>query len=104
MLQIVGERREQTRIVYGVVCSKNTAHKKMRRLIHNPKILLLKSSIEYQRVENKFSSLEPQMLQVLTSKFSSLEPQILQVLSGTFSSLEPKILKVLSGTVSSLGP
>ncbi len=36
----------------------------MRTHILNPKILLLGASIEYQRVENKFSSLEPQILQV----------------------------------------
>lgn len=30
----------------------------------NPRVLLLRAPIEYQRVENKFSSLEPQILQV----------------------------------------
>ncbi len=63
-LQIPGGTRSSTSIICGVVCSKNVTHKKMRQHITNPKILLLRASIEYQRIENKFSSLEPQILQV----------------------------------------
>ena len=73
--------------MHGVVCTKSVAHKKMKQQISNPRILLLRSPIEYQRIENKFCSLEPQILQVtllllferIEDKFSSLEPQILQV-------------------------
>ncbi len=54
----------ETAIVGGVVFTKNVTHKKMRSHMTNPKILLLKTAIEYQRVEKKFSSLEPQILQV----------------------------------------
>ena len=36
----------------------------MQQTIANPKILLLKGAIDYQRIENKFSSLEPLILQV----------------------------------------
>ena len=64
MSQIPGSTRSKTEIVAGVVCSKNIQHKKMRHAIQNPRILLLRAPIEYQRVENKFSSLEPQILQV----------------------------------------
>ena len=62
--KVTGETRTHPQIVSGVVCTKNVAHKKMRRTVNNPNILLLSASIEYQRVENKFSSLEPQILQV----------------------------------------
>ena len=64
LLQITGGSRSKSSIVCGVVCTKNVTNKRMRQHILNPKILLLRASIEYQRVENKFSELEPQILQV----------------------------------------
>ncbi len=36
----------------------------MARNLSNPKVLLLQAAVEHQRVENKFSSLEPIILQV----------------------------------------
>lgn len=51
-------------MVHGIVFTKNIAHKKMASQIVNPQILLMRGSIEYQRRVNKFSSLEPQILQV----------------------------------------
>ena len=64
-LQIPGGLKSQSSIISGVVCTKVIAHKRMKHNIPNPKILLLRGPIEYQRVENKFSSLEPQILQVI---------------------------------------
>jgi 1-phosphatidylinositol-3-phosphate 5-kinase len=64
LFQIPGGQKIQTNIVHGAVCSKHVAHKKMKQNITSPRILLLKAAIEYQRIENKFSSLEPQILQV----------------------------------------
>ncbi|KAK3611164.1 hypothetical protein CHS0354_026571, partial [Potamilus streckersoni] len=61
--KIPGGKKEQTALVHGVMFTKNIAHKKMAHVVNNPKILLLKGSIEYQRVENKMSSLQPQILQ-----------------------------------------
>ncbi|KAL8580115.1 hypothetical protein ACOMHN_061229 [Nucella lapillus] len=58
----VGQKQD-TSLIHGLVFTKNIAHKKMRQQIANPHILLLRGAIEYQRVENKFSSLEPQILQ-----------------------------------------
>lgn len=51
-------------MIHGMVFTKNIAHKKMASQISNPQILLMNGSIEYQRRVNKFSSLEPQILQV----------------------------------------
>lgn len=62
--QIPGGQKNDTNIVHGVIFTKNIAHKKMRTKISNPLILLLQGTIEFQRVEQKFSSLEPQILQV----------------------------------------
>ncbi|KAK7498566.1 hypothetical protein BaRGS_00010226 [Batillaria attramentaria] len=58
----VGQKQD-TSLIHGLVFTKNIAHKKMRQQIANPHILLLRGAVEYQRVENKFSSLEPQILQ-----------------------------------------
>ncbi|XP_021352266.1 1-phosphatidylinositol 3-phosphate 5-kinase-like isoform X3 [Mizuhopecten yessoensis] len=79
--KIPGGNKEQTCVIHGLVFTKNVAHKKMAHQLTNPTILLLKGSIEYQRVESKFSSLEPQILQEEeflrknVSKISSMKPK-----------------------------
>jgi len=82
---IPGGTPADTAIVNGLVCTKCVAHRKMRQEIVNPRILLLRSSIEYQRVENKFSSLEPQILQ---------EHEYLRHCVGRIATLQPDILLV----------
>ena len=82
---IPGGSPADTAIVNGLVCTKSVAHRKMRQDIVNPRILLLGSSIEYQRVENKFSSLEPQILQ---------EHEYLRNCVGRIATLQPDILLV----------
>ncbi|CAG5126011.1 unnamed protein product, partial [Candidula unifasciata] len=61
--KVPGGNKSDTSLFHGVIFTKNVAHKKMKTKIANPLILLLKGTIEFQRVENKFSSLEPQILQ-----------------------------------------
>ncbi|GFR67626.1 1-phosphatidylinositol-3-phosphate 5-kinase [Elysia marginata] len=61
--KVPGGQKSETSLFHGVILTKNVAHKKMRTKITNPLILLLRGTIEFQRVENKFSSLEPQILQ-----------------------------------------
>ena len=82
---IPGGTPADTAVVNGLVCTKSVAHRKMRQDIVNPRILLLRSSIEYQRVENKFSSLEPQILQ---------EHEYLRNCVGRIATLQPDILLV----------
>ena len=54
------EDKKECRIINGLVFTKNVAHKEMRKSLSNPKILLLRSSIEYStRSEEKMCSLEP---------------------------------------------
>ena len=64
MSQVAGSTKAHTSVVSGVVCTKNLAHKHMSQQISHASVLLLQCPIVYQRVENKFSSLEPQILQV----------------------------------------
>ncbi|CAL1530359.1 unnamed protein product, partial [Lymnaea stagnalis] len=61
--KVPGGNKNDTSMFHGVIFTKNIAHKKMKTKIVNPLILLMKGTIEFQRVENKFSSLEPQILQ-----------------------------------------
>lgn len=61
--KVPGGERSECGIINGVVCSKNVAHRAMPTKIVNPKILLLNSAIMYQRVEGKYLSLEPVIMQ-----------------------------------------
>jgi hypothetical protein len=77
--------KNDCRIVNGIVFTKNVAHKQMATQFKNPKILLLRSSIEYQRMEEKLCSLEPllaaesQFLKNNCSKLLKMSPDILIV-------------------------
>ncbi|XP_047193442.1 1-phosphatidylinositol 3-phosphate 5-kinase isoform X1 [Scophthalmus maximus] len=62
--KIPGGRKFDSTVVNGFMCTKNIAHKKMNAYIKNPKILLLKCSIEYlYREETKFTCIDPIVLQ-----------------------------------------
>ncbi|XP_026150913.1 1-phosphatidylinositol 3-phosphate 5-kinase isoform X3 [Mastacembelus armatus] len=62
--KIPGGRKFDSMVVNGFICTKNVAHKKMNSYIKNPKILLLKCSIEYlYREETKFTCIDPIVLQ-----------------------------------------
>uniref|UniRef100_A0A3B4G9P8 1-phosphatidylinositol 3-phosphate 5-kinase n=1 Tax=Pundamilia nyererei TaxID=303518 RepID=A0A3B4G9P8_9CICH len=62
--KIPGGKKFDSIVVNGFVCTKNIAHKKMNPYIKNPRILMLKCSIEYlYREETKFTSIDPIVLQ-----------------------------------------
>ncbi|XP_028924164.1 1-phosphatidylinositol 3-phosphate 5-kinase isoform X2 [Ornithorhynchus anatinus] len=62
--KIPGGKKFDSVVINGFVCTKNIAHKKMNSCIKNPKILLLKCSIEYlYREETKFTCIDPIVLQ-----------------------------------------
>ncbi|KAM6152418.1 1-phosphatidylinositol 3-phosphate 5-kinase isoform 2-T2 [Erethizon dorsatum] len=62
--KIPGGKKFDSVVVNGFVCTKNIAHKKMNSCIKNPRILLLKCSIEYlYREETKFTCIDPIVLQ-----------------------------------------
>jgi hypothetical protein len=70
--------------IEGLVCSKNVAHKKMKSKVPNPRILLLSSSLEFQRTA-RFSSFdallqqEKQHLQIVVNKIAALKPDVVVV-------------------------
>lgn len=83
--KIPGGFPKDSQYIQGFVCSKNVAHKKMVKTIKNPRILLLSFSLEYQRVENQFMSLDPilfqerEHLKILISRIKDLNPDIVIV-------------------------
>ncbi|KAM3955868.1 LOW QUALITY PROTEIN: 1-phosphatidylinositol 3-phosphate 5-kinase fab1 [Aphomia sociella] len=83
--KLVGGAPPDSRLVHGVVLSKNVAHRGMPQEIHNPTVLLLDCSIAYQRVEGKLTSLEPVLLQ---------EQQYLVRCAARISALRPRVVLV----------
>ncbi|KAG1683158.1 1-phosphatidylinositol 3-phosphate 5-kinase [Nymphon striatum] len=80
---VPGGSKSESQIVGGVVSTKNVLHRKMKTYFENPHILLVSSSIVYQRIENKLSSLEPIIMQEceylknVVAKISSYKPDII---------------------------
>lgn len=83
--KISGGSRNDTTIIGGVVLSKNVAHKDMKTVIENARVLLLQCAIAYQRVEGKFVTIESLILQEkeylrnVTSRILSLAPDVVIV-------------------------
>ncbi|KAG0250508.1 1-phosphatidylinositol-3-phosphate 5-kinase, partial [Mortierella polycephala] len=95
--KIPGGTAQDTLYINGVVCTKNLAHKQMSRALQNPRILILKFALEYQRVENHFISLEPivsqerEYLQHLVARIVALSPHII-IVEKTVSRLALELL------------
>ena len=95
--KIPGGTAQDTLYINGVVCTKNLAHKQMSRTLVNPRILILKFALEYQRVENHFISLEPivnqekEYLQHLVARIVALSPHLI-VVEKTVSRLALELL------------
>lgn len=51
------------KIVHGVICTKSLAHTDMPSVLDNVSVMTLAGSIEYERVLEKLSSLEPIIIQ-----------------------------------------
>lgn len=77
-----GGSKNDCTIIGGVVFSKNVSHKGMKIRIDNPRILLLKCPVSYQRVEGKFVTIETLILQEkeylrnVTSRILSYGPNV----------------------------
>ena len=48
-----GGTLEESRVLDGVMLNKDVTHPSMKRRIENPRILLLDSSLEYQKGESQ---------------------------------------------------
>jgi chaperonin GroEL (HSP60 family) len=80
------------------------AHKKMKAKVQNPRILLLSSSLEFQRTA-RFSSFdallqqEKQHLQIVVNKIAALKPDVV-VVEKTVSRLALEFLLKVTRLVS----
>lgn len=83
--KLSGGVRSDTKLISGIVCSKNVAHKGMPTDIDNPKILLLHCSIVYQRTEGRLMSLEPVLMQ---------EHEYLRHVAARIVALQPNVVLV----------
>lgn len=54
-----------SKVVKGVVCKKNVAHRRMTTKIEKPRLLILGGALEYQRVANHLSSFDTLLQQVI---------------------------------------
>ncbi|GJQ83295.1 putative translation initiation factor IF-2, N-terminal region [Trypoxylus dichotomus] len=83
--KLPGGVRSDCKLIRGIVCTKNIAHKAMPSKIENPKILLLLGSIVYQRIEGRLMSLEPVLMQEheslrnIATRITNLKPDIVLV-------------------------
>ena len=79
-----GNKMDST-FTYGVVCSKNVTHKKMKSHISKPTILLLKCSFDFMRHENCFAyfdtlhTQEMEFLKHLVDRVRVINPSIILV-------------------------
>ena len=53
-------------LVHGVVCRKNVAHRRMRGAVAQPRLLMLRGSLEHERTSSKLSSFDLPLDQVRT--------------------------------------
>ncbi|XP_045464624.1 1-phosphatidylinositol 3-phosphate 5-kinase [Harmonia axyridis] len=83
--KLPGGLKTDTKVVEGIVFSKNVAHKGMLQDIENPRILLLQGAIVYQRTEGRFMSLEPVLMQEheylrnVCARIVALKPDIVMI-------------------------
>jgi 1-phosphatidylinositol-3-phosphate 5-kinase len=75
----------QSKLVRGVVCTKNIKHKRMISQYKNPRLLVLGGALEYQRVPNQLASFDTLLQQeidyikTIVSKIEAHRPNVLLV-------------------------
>ncbi|GBB85059.1 hypothetical protein RclHR1_11630001 [Rhizophagus clarus] len=83
--KIPGGIPQDSEYVHGVVCTKNLAHKKMKRTLNSPRVLILTFALEYHRVENQLMTIQPvldqeeQHLKILVDRIAAYRPHLVLV-------------------------
>ncbi|KAK3272277.1 hypothetical protein CYMTET_19418 [Cymbomonas tetramitiformis] len=83
--RVVHGKLDESRLVPGIVCRKNVVHRHMASSHEAPRIVLLLGALEYQRVENRLSSLdtlleqEREHLRVAVARIAVHRPDVLLV-------------------------
>ncbi|KAK4430292.1 putative 1-phosphatidylinositol-3-phosphate 5-kinase FAB1C [Sesamum alatum] len=93
----------QSKLVKGVVCTKNIKHKRMMSQYKNARLLLLGGALEYQRIPNQLASFETLLqqendhLKTIVSKIEAHRPNVLLVEKSVSSfALEHLLAKEIS--------
>ncbi|KAK8958389.1 1-phosphatidylinositol-3-phosphate 5-kinase FAB1B [Platanthera guangdongensis] len=77
--------RNESKVVKGIVCKKNVAHRRMPSKVEKPRLLILGGALEYQRVTNLLSCfdtlLQQEMdhLKMAVAKIDAQHPNVLLV-------------------------
>ncbi|KAJ3673178.1 hypothetical protein LUZ60_006552 [Juncus effusus] len=77
--------RDESTVVKGIICKKNTAHRRMATRLENPNILILGGCLEYQRVLRSLLSIdtllqqEREHLKMAIMKIEAQKPDLLLV-------------------------
>ncbi|XP_028786923.1 1-phosphatidylinositol-3-phosphate 5-kinase FAB1B isoform X2 [Neltuma alba] len=77
--------RSESKVVRGVVCKKNVAHRRMTSKYDKPRFLILGGALEYHRVSNQLSSVDTLLqqemdhLKMAVAKIGSHYPNVLLV-------------------------
>ncbi|OON14027.1 1-phosphatidylinositol-4-phosphate 5-kinase, partial [Opisthorchis viverrini] len=95
--KLLVDSNQESEIFPGVIFTKRAAHKFMSNLINEPRILLLASSIDYQRMPSKITWLESQIMQEeeylsnCVSKLLALRPKVI-IVGGSVSHVAKTLL------------
>ncbi|MFH4973885.1 hypothetical protein AB6A40_000594 [Gnathostoma spinigerum] len=73
----VNEAKPSATIVDGVVCSKSVTHAEMPQNVRNAAVLTLAGSVEYERVQEKLSAIDP----ILSQEREYLSKQVQRILA-----------------------
>lgn len=73
---VCAEEAPESSLVHGVVFCKNVVHRRMRSAIVQPRILLLRGSLEYERTNSTLSSLSTSLEQVLPPTPPPIQPTL----------------------------
>jgi hypothetical protein len=88
----------ECKLIHGVAFRKNVAHKKMCSYIVKPRVLLLNCALEYQRIENRLSSIdtvleqEKEYITLQVSKILRWKPDVV-VVEKSVSRLAQELLR-----------
>ncbi|KAG6399013.1 hypothetical protein SASPL_140486 [Salvia splendens] len=89
----------ESKLIKGIVCTKNIKHKRMTSEYINTRILLLGGALEYQRVPNQLDSFdtllqqEKDHLKMIISKIEALRPNVLLVEKSVSSFAQEQLLE-----------
>ncbi|KAK6122337.1 hypothetical protein DH2020_043957 [Rehmannia glutinosa] len=88
----------ESKLIKGVVCTKNIKHKRMTSQYKNTRLLLLGGALEYQRVPNQLASFdtlleqENDYLKRIVSKIEARRPNVLLVEKSVSSFAQDQLL------------